>query len=148
MVSTATPQDLGQSHRAALRSGQGARRLGAQVGGPPAQHVAIRATVPLALAADASIVRRDRVPGRGDPLGRALVPAVSDQLPRPRTDADRQGRRGGSHDHVPPGPALRPGAGETDAPACRFLRYGEGALRRTGLEAWFGWPGWKPTQAG
>src|SRR4051812_42453883 len=59
---TATPEDLGQSHRAALRSGQGARRLGAQVGGSPAQHVAIRATVPLALAADISVVRRDRVP--------------------------------------------------------------------------------------
>src|SRR4051794_21768023 len=56
------------------------------------------------------------LPGRGDPVGRALVPAVPDQLPRPQSHARQQGRRGGSHGHVPLGSALRPGAGETDAP--------------------------------
>jgi hypothetical protein len=37
------------------------------------------------------------LPGRGNPLGRALVPTVPDQLSRSRGHARRQGRRGGSH---------------------------------------------------
>ena len=66
------------------------------------------------------------LPGRGDPLGGALVPAVSDQLPRPRTDARRQGRGGRSHNHVPLGPALRPGSWRSGCAATCVLAAGRG----------------------
>src|SRR3954449_12736501 len=78
------------------------------------------------------------VHGRGDPVGRALVPDVPDQLPRSRTDAARPWGRGGPHDPLPLDPSLCAGAGEADpAPsACvqrlvagrRDIRQGEGPL--------------------
>ena len=62
------------------------------------------------------------VPRRGDPLGGALVPAVPDQLPRPRAHARRSRGRGRPHHHVPLGPALRPRAREAYAPASPACR--------------------------
>src|SRR5215218_9216708 len=62
-------------------------------------------------------VPRLPLPGRGDLVGRALVPAVPDQLPRPRAHAGRPRRAGGPRLAPPLGPALRPRAREADAPA-------------------------------
>src|SRR5919206_360467 len=62
-------------------------------------------------------VPRLPLPGRGHPLGRPLVPAVPDQLPRPRGHAGRPRRLRRPHDHVPPGAAVRPRAREAGAAA-------------------------------
>src|SRR3954467_6318872 len=64
---------------------------------------------------------RPRVPGpplpsRGPPLGRALVPSVSDQLSRPRAEAGRPWGGGRSHHPLALGPTLRSRAGEAAAP--------------------------------
>src|SRR4051794_27562683 len=61
-------------------------------------------------------VPRLPLPRRGPPLGRALVPSVSDQLSRPRADARRPWGGGRSHPPLALGPTLRPRAAEADAP--------------------------------
>ena len=61
-------------------------------------------------------VPRLPLPSRGHPLGRALVPSVSDQLSRPRTEAGRPWGDGRSHPPLALGPTLRPRAGEAAAP--------------------------------
>ena len=60
-------------------------------------------------------VPRLPLPSRGLPLGRALVPSVSDQLSRPRAEAGRPWGDGRSHPPLALGPTLRPRAGEADA---------------------------------
>jgi hypothetical protein len=62
-------------------------------------------------------VPRLPLPDRDHPVGRALVPPVPRQLPRPRGHARRPRGRGRPHDHVPLGPALRARAREAAAPA-------------------------------
>ena len=66
----------------------------------------------------------------GDPVGGALIPDVSDELPRPRTDADGSGRGGRAHDHLPLDLGLRRRAGEAVATASaleqRLLASGRG----------------------
>src|SRR3954470_18569648 len=58
-------------------------------------------------------VQGPAVHGRGDPVGRALVSDVPDQLPRSRTDAaGPRGHGGPPHDHLPLDPGLCPEAGE------------------------------------
>src|SRR3954462_6541313 len=54
------------------------------------------------------------VHGRGDPVGRALVSDVPDQLSRSRTDAAGPRCRGGPPDPLPLDPGLCPEAGEAD----------------------------------
>src|SRR3954469_18088415 len=85
-----------------------------------------------------STLQGPAVHGRGDPVGRALVLDVPDQLPRSRTDAAGSWGGGGPHDHLPLDPSLCARAGEADpaAPACvqwllagrRDIRQGEGTL--------------------
>src|SRR5215217_7052911 len=59
-------------------------------------------------------VQGPAVHGRGDPVGRALVSDVPDQLPRSRTDAAGPRGRGGPHNPVPLDPGLCAEAGEAD----------------------------------
>src|SRR3954447_9439561 len=83
-------------------------------------------------------VQGSAVHGRGDPVGRALVSDVPDQLPRSRTDAAGPRCRGGPHNPVPLDPSLCPEAGEADpTPSAgvqrlvagrRDIRQGEGPL--------------------
>src|SRR5829696_4982638 len=54
------------------------------------------------------------VHGRGDLVGRALVPDVPDQLSRSRADAAGPWRRGRPHDPLSLDPGLCAGAGEAD----------------------------------
>src|SRR3954452_25280036 len=62
-------------------------------------------------------VQGPAVHGRGDPVGRALVSDVPDQLSRSRADAAGPWRRGGPHDHLPLDPGLCARAGEADPAA-------------------------------
>src|SRR4051794_28950174 len=62
-------------------------------------------------------VQRPAVHGRGDPVGRALVSDVPDQLPRSRTDAAGPWGGGRPHNPLPLDPGLCPGAGEADPAA-------------------------------
>src|SRR3954462_11359756 len=62
-------------------------------------------------------VQGPAVHGRGDPVGRALVSDVPDQLPRSRTDAAGPRGRGRPHDPFPLDPGLCAGAGEADPAA-------------------------------
>src|SRR4051812_47454099 len=66
-------------------------------------------------------VQGPAVHGRGDPVGRALVPDVPDQLPRSRADAPGPWGRGRPHDPLPLDPGLCAGAGEAD-PAAHLHR--------------------------
>src|SRR3954447_20276293 len=61
-------------------------------------------------------VPRLPLPSGGDPLSRALVPSVSDQLSRPRAEAGRPWGDGRSRHPLALGPTLRPRAGEAAAP--------------------------------
>src|SRR5215213_2539129 len=63
------------------------------------------------------------VHGRGDPVGRALVPDVPDQLPRSRADAAGPWGGGGPHNPFSLDPGLCAGAGEADpTPSARVQR--------------------------
>src|SRR3954452_3501622 len=83
-------------------------------------------------------VQRPAVHGRGDPVGRALVSDVPDQLLRSRTDAAGPWGGGRPHNPLPLDPSLCAGAGEADpaapTPEQRLvagrwdIRQGEGAL--------------------
>src|SRR4051812_43979452 len=61
--------------------------------------------------------RATSVHGRGDPVGRALVSDVPDQLPRSRADAAGPWGGGRPHNPLPLDPGLCPGAGEADPAA-------------------------------